>query len=304
MSDAFFYPPAAPQVTQPTWRLSIALWLPLVALVLIYVPSFTSLSTGLWRDSTHSHGPVVLAVALWLFASRFRQWAGAANARIAPKLALGILLLLLGLSLYVLGRSQDVALLEMLSLPPLLMGLTLICFGTALFWRLRFAYFFLLFLVPLPGSIVDALTQPMKLGVSYVNEHLLFWAGYPISRVGVVLVVGQYQLLVADACAGLNSLFMMEAFGLLYLNVVRHPSILRNIVLAVLIVPISFASNVLRVLVLSLVTYHWGDEAGRGFVHGFSGVLLFTSALLLIAAGDTLLRTVSRKRRTAERPSV
>lgn len=274
---------------------ALSLALPLLALVAIYTPSFMSLAQGLWRDSTHSHGPVVLAVAIWLFASRFKLWAESGQAQIAPRPLFATPLLAVGLALYVLGRSQDVALIEMLSLPPVLMGFTLLCFGPSLLKRLWFAYFFLLFLVPLPGSVVDALTQPMKLGVSVVTEHLLYWAGYPISRVGVTLNVGPYQLLVADACAGLSSLFMLEAFGLLYLNVVRHPSFLRNVALAVLIVPISFVSNVIRVIVLTLVTYHFGDEAGQGFVHDFSGIVLFASALVLIALGDTLLRAAGRR---------
>ena len=276
--------------------------MPCLALAAIYTPSFVSLANGLWRDSTHSHGPVVLAVAIWLFVTRFKTWAKSGRAETAPRPLLAAPLLLTGLALYLLGRSQDVAVVEMLSLPLVLMGLTLLLFGPGLLKHLWFAYFFVLFLVPLPGSVIDALTQPMKLGVSYVTEQLLYWAGYPISRVGVILNVGNYKLLVADACAGLNSLFMLEAFGLLYLNVVRHPSFMRNVALAILIVPISFLSNVIRVVVLTLVTFHLGDEAGQGFIHDFSGIVLFASALILIAVGDTLLRTAGRGGR--QRPGV
>jgi exosortase/archaeosortase family protein len=121
---------------------------------------------------------------------------------------------------------------------------------------------------------------------------LLNAADYPVARSGVILHVGQYQLFVADACAGLNSLFMLEAFGLLYLNVVRHESPMRNAVLAILIVPISFASNVVRVVILALVTYHYGDEAGQGFVHGFSGMVLFGVALVLTVFADSAVRAV------------
>jgi exosortase len=130
--------------------------------------------------------------------------------------------------------------------------------------------------------------------VSYVAEHLLYALGYPISRTGVILQVGQYQLMVADACAGLHTLFTLEAIGLMYLNVVRHSSLLRNIGLGILIVPISFAANVIRVIVLCLITYHFGDEAGQGFLHGFAGMVLFISALALIIATDTLLRWVQK----------
>jgi len=148
----------------------------------------------------------------------------------------------------------------------------------------------MLFMVPLPGAVVDTVTMPMKMAVSYMAEQILFWAGYPIGRNGVVLQIGQYLLLVADACAGLHTLLTLEALGLLYLSVVRRDSLFRNVSLAILIVPISFTANVIRVMALSLITYHWGDAAGQGFLHGFAGMVLFLSALLLIIGFDTALQ--------------
>jgi len=130
----------------------------------------------------------------------------------------------------------------------------------------------------------------MKMAVSYVAENVLYFVGYPIGRNGVVLQIGQYMLLVADACAGLHARLTLEALGLLYLNLVRRDSLFRNITLAVLIVPISFTANVIRVMALSLITYHFGNEAGQGFLHGFAGMVLFLSALLLIISTDTLLQ--------------
>ena len=132
--------------------------------------------------------------------------------------------------------------------------------------------------------------MPMKMAVSYVAENILFWADYPIARNGVILQIGQYQLLVADACAGLQTLLTLEALGLFYLNLVQHTSFFRNVALAILIIPISFTANVIRVIVLTLITYHYGDAAGQGFLHGFAGMVLFISALILILGVDSLLQ--------------
>ena len=54
--------------------------------------------------------------------------------------------------------------------------------------------------------------------------------------------------------------------------------------------PISFTANVIRVIVLTLITYHFGDEAGQGFFHGFAGMVLFLSALMLIIGVDSMLQ--------------
>jgi len=152
-----------------------------------------------------------------------------------------------------------------------------------------FVLFFMLFMVPLPGALVAALTSPLKSMVSAVASQILNFAGYPVGRSGVLLTVGPYQLLVADACAGLNSMFTLEALGMLYMNIMGYTSFRRNLALAILIIPISFAANVVRVMILVLVTYHFGDEAGQGFVHGAAGMVLFAVALTLMLLTDRIL---------------
>jgi exosortase len=145
-------------------------------------------------------------------------------------------------------------------------------------------------MVPWPSSVVGAVTGPLKSAVSAVAAQLLYSLGYPVARAGVVLSVGQYQLLVADACAGLNSMFTLEALGLLYMNLMRYTSAVRNVLLAVLIIPISFFANVVRVVILVLVTYHFGADAGVGFVHSFAGMVLFLVGLTAMLCTDWLLR--------------
>ncbi len=266
----------------------------LLGLAVMYVPSFIDLFKGIWSTDQQGHGPIVLAIASWFFYYKAMQLAKT-NFVAVPAPQFGWPLLILGCLLFIVGRSQSLYIFEVGSLILVLLGIVLIFFGVAVAKHFWFAFFFMLFMVPLPASVVDVVTQPMKLAVSYASEHLLYSMGYPVARSGVVVYIGSYQLLVADACAGLNSLFTLEALGLLYMNVMRHESPLRNMLLAILIVPISFTSNVTRVVVLALITYYWGDAAGQGFIHEFSGMLLFITALLLIMGVDSLLRLISNQ---------
>ncbi len=275
---------SVPRVTPP-WGLV------LLGLLVLYAPSVWDLSHGIWATSEQAHGPLVLLLSLWLF---WLRRDAIVSAPYAPAPGWAWPLLGLALVLYVLGRSQGILMFEMGSALLLIAGLLLL-HGPGALRASAFALFFLFFMIPLPGPVVDALTQPMKLAVSYATEQILFAFGYPISRTGVLLQIAQYQLQVADACAGLHTLFTLEAMGLLYLNVVRHASAIRNIALAILIVPISFTANVIRVIVLTLITYYLGDEAGQGFLHGFAGMVLFMAALLLIMATDSVLRFGVRK---------
>ncbi len=257
----------------------------------MYLPSFIDLFNGIWSKDQYAHGPIVLVVSIWFFYYKTKLLSSI-SVPLKPSPILGWTVLIIGCLLFVVGRSQTIYLFEVGSLIFVMLGAMLIFFGTKLAKHYWFAFFFLLFVIPLPSSIVDAVTQPMKIAVSIASEHILYYLDYPVARSGVVITIGQYQLLVADACAGLNSLFTLEALGLLYMNVMRHESAFRNALLAALIVPISFASNVTRVMVLSLITYYWGDAAGQGFLHEFSGIVLFMTALIFIIAVDSALRTM------------
>jgi exosortase B len=278
------------------WRALVVPWLPVVlGMLVLYGPTLFDLFRGIWSQDEQMHGPIVLAISVWLI---FRNWQfmKTASESDAPHWS-GWVFIVFALLLYAFGRSQDILIFEVGSVIWLLIGIALVNYGVKAVKTQWFALFFMLFMVPLPSPVVDLVTLPMKMAVSYVAELVLFWVGYPIGRNGVILQIGQYMLLVADACAGLHTLLTLEALGLLYLNLVRRDSAFRNIALAILIVPISFTANVIRVMALSLITFHFGDAAGQGFLHGFAGMVLFLSALLLIISFDTALQALERFRR-------
>ncbi|MFM9913829.1 MAG: exosortase B [Methylophilaceae bacterium] len=278
--------------TLPAWLQEW--WLVLLGLAGLYIPTYYGLLTNLWGNDNQAHGPIVMAVVLYLIWQQRQHLMPAHHASGKASTILGWILMVLGLLAYIVGRSQDILTLDMGSQILVLAGILLISRGLPALKAMWFPLFFLIFMIPLPASFLDAVTLPMKIAVSYVAENVLYWFDYPIARSGVILQIGQYQLLVADACAGMHTLISLEALGLLYLNLVKHDSLFRNITLAILIVPISFTANVIRVMILTLVTYYFGDEAGQGFVHGFAGMVLFIVALLLIMGVDSILQQSSR----------
>ena len=256
------------------------------AFVLLAVPTWMDLAREVWSTEEQSHGPVILAVSFWLLWAK-RKALNDLDSPPAPVAAAAVLLL--ACALFVLGRSQAIIQAEALAQVLFVLAGLLCLRGWG---ALRLAWFpllFMLFSVPLPGVLVQAVTLPLKSAVSFVVEHLLHWAGYPVARTGVILSVGQFQLLVADACAGLTSIFTLEAFGLLYMHVMGYTDRRRNLLLGILVIPCAFAANVIRVVILVLVTYYFGDAAGQGFVHQFAGIVLFTVALLLLMGCDWLL---------------
>ncbi len=278
----------------PDWRNSLFVlkswWPVLLGLLVLYIPTYWMLAHGLWNSEEQAHGPIVLFVALFLiWQKRDVFLTDRVSQAHQTHTYLGWILLFIGLLAYVLGRSQDILLFEVGSQIPVILGALLITLGLRSVRALWFALFFLIFMIPLPGFIVDAATGPLKQYISIIAEQVLYAVGYPIARSGVTLTVGPYQLLVADACSGLHSMFSLSAMGLLYLYLMQHTSVTRNLIIVAAILPIAFGANVVRVMVLILVTYHMGDEAGQGFLHGFAGIMLFIIGLLFLFTLDGML---------------
>jgi exosortase B len=279
-------------------------WLPLAAgLLALVVPTYVRLNATLWNDEAYQHGILVAAVFWWL-AWRKRETLLALPQDGRP--VAGGAVLAFGLSMYFVGRSQNLPLFEVSAHIPLFTGVLLLAWGPAALRALWFPIVFLLFMVPLPGFVLVAMTSTLKQHVSVAAESLLYHAGYPIARDGVTISIGPYRMLVADACSGLNSIFSLAALGVLYMHLTFRAGWVRSAALLAAIVPIAFVANVARVITLILITYHFGDEAGQGFMHNTSGVLLFIVALLGLMALDVVLtrmfRPVAQATRTEIKP--
>ncbi len=264
----------------------LSLGLLAIAYLVMYLPAYYGLSQGAWGTDSNGHGPIILGLVMWLL---WREREEILKASTGPSPFWGLPWIVIGTLAYILGRSQGIDTLEVGSQIPVLIGCLLLMGGAGSLRKAWFPIFFLCFMIPLPGVLTQMITLPLKAAVSYVAEGVLYWAGYPVGRAGVTLVIGPYELLVADACSGMNSIFTLEALGLFYMKLMNYTSRSRNIFLAFMIIPISFASNVTRVICLILITYYFGDKVGQGFMHGFAGMLLFGVALVLIFGLDTIL---------------
>ncbi|WP_148715339.1 exosortase [Chitinolyticbacter meiyuanensis] len=271
-----------------------------VAALLVLVPTWLRLSDQLWHLEAYSHAPIILAIVAWIC---WRQrhalaqaWQSHRVQRWESVLAIGILVM--ATLFYIIGRSQNLPLFESVGHWFFFIGATLWLVGWPGVRALWFAYLLFLFAVPIPGFLIMAATGSLKALISSAVEQGLYAFGYPVARSGVVLTIGQYQLLVADACSGLNSLYSLAALGLVYVYLAAYPQRWRNGWLLAAILPVAVLANFIRVLALVLITYHYGDEAGQGFVHDFAGFFVFGVALVVLFLIDLLLGMIARRRPT------
>jgi exosortase B len=280
--------------THPSPQAAGREWLPvLLGLLSLYTSTFYGLATTIWQEEDYAHGPIILAIVLWLIWDKRRILL---SAPAKPATAAGLALLTFGLLVYIVGHSQKISVLEIGALIPILAGVLLALRGTSALSGYWFMLLFIIYLVPLPGVFVDGVTGPLKIYVSEISEEILYKSGYPIARDGVMLTIGQYRLLVADACSGINSMFSLSAVGVLYLYLTERKSWLHNGLVLCSLLPIAFCANIVRVIILVLVTYKLGNAAGQGFIHSFSGMVMFAVALIFIFFLDkTLARTMTAR---------
>jgi len=261
----------------------------LAGFLLLAIPTFIRLGQQVWTKEIGAQGPIVLATGIWLV---WRRWdAMLAEAQPGP-LWLTLTGVLISLPLYVFGRAYDFMSLEALGLYGFGMSLLHDRFGLKAMLSNWFPLFYLGFLLPAPGWLLDQVTAPLKLLVTTLATAIVEPTGIPIMQQGVTMTVGPYQLLVEDACSGMNSLIGLISITMFYIYLLRNASWRYSAFLVMLIIPIAIAANVMRIIILINLTYFFGDAVGQGFLHVTSGLLLFALSLLIMFGIDSLATRV------------
>ena len=258
----------------------------------MYAPIYMRAANDIWQREEHAHGSMILLIAAWLLYQKHQALRDTLTlpARRWP----GLPILALGACMYLLGRATQFSIFEFASQMLMVTGGVWLLGGLPAMRIVWFPVLFLIFMIPLPGNLVDFLTGTLKQWVSFCVEWVLYAADYPIARTGVMLTVGHYKLQVADACSGLHSMFTLTAMGMLVMYIKQRESLLHNGIMVAAILPIAFIANVIRVLALVLITYHEGDEAGQGFMHGAAGIVLIVVALLSFIGLDGALHRIGQ----------
>lgn len=252
----------------------------------VMIPTMLLVANESWSTEQGAHGPIVLATGLWLLA---REWSKARPLFRPASWPIVVALFVPLLLLYFVSRVSHIVETE----GYLMYGLIVTTIFSFAGWRaIRMMWFpliYLLFVLPPPETVVAMVTNPLKVVLSEGAVGFLHMFGYPIASAGVTIQVGQYQLLVAEACAGLNSLISLSAIALFYVYLRHHANVRYSLIMMLAIVPVAVFANFVRILLLVLLTYHGGEAAAQGFLHDFAGMTMFMTALITIFAIDHLL---------------
>ncbi|WP_432821485.1 exosortase A [Trichloromonas sp.] len=268
-------------------RWQLVLLLPLLAAVYWgIVPGMVSD----WNDDpNYSHGflvPLISGYFVW------QKWPELKHLPVRPSHT-GLLVIVGSLLLLVFGYAGTEYFTMRSSLIFLLAGIVLYWYGWTIFGHLALPIGFLLFMVPLPYIVYDAMAFPLKLMVAKYSVVALKVMGIAVMREGNIIMFPQTVLEVADACSGLRSLVSLLALAVAFAFLTQKSN-LKRVIMVLSAVPIAIATNMFRVIATGFLAHYYGAAAAEGFFHEFAGMAVFALAMVLLFFLGAVLRKVDR----------
>ena len=258
-------------------------YIALAVILLFNIGTLIELVSDWYRDDNYSHGFFIIPISIYLFYRKREELSFPAKTSRS-----GLVLLALGCLGLVLGVAASEYFTTRFSLVMIVSGLALFYLGGKNFRKVWFAFFFLLFMIPIPAVIYYAATLPMQLFASKVTAGLLHVIGVPAMRSGNIINLPEYSLEVAEACSGLRSLVTLLALGALY-ACHRMPGKVLPVILFVATIPIAIATNIVRIFVTAIGAYAISIEVAESFLHEMSGLIVFVTALIMMAIFGSIL---------------
>ncbi|MBU1318444.1 MAG: exosortase/archaeosortase family protein [candidate division Zixibacteria bacterium] len=254
--------------------------------ILIYLPVLADLGLDWYEDPNYSHGFLIIPVAIWFV---WHQREELASTPISTNMW-GFVGVLVSLAIFIVGTAGAEYFSVRFSFVLLLASLALYLLGTQIFRKIWFAFFFMLFMIPIPYVIYYSLTFPMQLFASKIASFALGFIGLPLVRLGNVLYIpGGQALEVAEACSGLRSIVSLLALGALLAYFTQETRI-KALILFASTIPIAILGNVVRITFTTVGTYAISEDFVDGILHEMSGMLVFLFSMIMLFIVSSILR--------------
>jgi exosortase len=233
------------------------------------------------NDENYSHGFLIVPIAVYFAWERRRRFIAAKQ---KPSIW-GAVVFIPAIVAAVLNMHIFVS---RMALWFCLIGILLFLFGWARLKVFAFPVLFLLLMIPIPVVVLNPLIFPLQLLASRFGAWTLSVCQIPVLREGNVIQLANTSLEVAEACSGIRSLISLLTLAILYGYFVESRIWVR-IVLALASIPVAIAANAFRVAGTGIAAHFVGPEAAEGFLHTFSGWLVFIMAFLMLFVLHRLL---------------
>ncbi len=272
-----------------------------LALGLLYAMVLAKLGIDWWTDENYSHGllvPFVIGYVIWF------EFEILKNTKRNASIWLGGGIILLSLAMHLAGTLGAELFVQRISLLTILIGIVVYCFGTNLVKLLTVPFLLLLFSIPIPQIIFNKIAFPLQIWASQLAIWGIRLFEVPSLRNGNVIEIlpqGATQVVlmeVVEACSGIRSLMTLVTLALVLWYFTREKSRfdwIRAVVLMLSAIPIAILTNAGRVTATGVLTYYYGKQSADGFVHEFSGWLVYLVALILLLGLNFVLKRFHRR---------
>jgi len=257
---------------------------------LLYAPVLKHLVEQWWTDPDYGHGffiPLFSGYILWRERQRWMK------SQVEPS-NFGLVVMVGAVALLLFGSLGAELFLSRFSLVVLFTGMILFLAGWGVLRVVSFPLGYLIFMIPIPVIIYHQITFPLQLLASRLATFWLELVQVPVLRDGNVLVLSNYSLEVVEACSGIRSLMTLISLAVAYGYLVERRRWVRYL-LVVLMVPIAIVSNAIRIMGAGVMAHRFGPAAAEGFLHAFSGWVIFVAALILMFGCHWILRHIGKE---------
>lgn len=266
----------------PTWKPGTSSFLAAIVLGLgiwSYWPTLTELVTAWEREPDYSHGYLVIPLAILFLYLRRGSFPGFG----ASSPVLGLCLLAASLLIRASDAVFFLRFLDGYSILPWVASVVALLFGSrVLVWALP-SIGFLFFMIPIPFSAETALSYPLQRVATKLSCAVLQVLGQPAFAEGNVILLGEHQLEVAQACSGLRLFMSVIALAYCYVTLVNR-TWWEKLILIAAVGPIAIISNTLRIVATGLLYQFTTGEVAKKFAHDFAGWAMIPVAAALFAA--------------------
>ncbi len=242
-------------------------------------------------DENYSHGFLVPLISLY-FAN---QVARRGPLPIHGGVGLGGSMVLCALMVRLLTTQMPVPFVEALAFLLGLTGVFTLLYGTTALRWYWFAFFFLVFMIPLPVELYSKFASPLQLLASQVASAVMNATGVPVLREGNRMTLpGGVQMFVAEACSGMRQLTGFLALTTAVAYVWARPWWYR-VAIVVSALPIALTANIARVVLTGYIMHYMTPQYASGTFHTIEGLLMMGFGLMMLNCQCWILDRIGRR---------
>jgi exosortase len=255
----------------------------------LFAPIYPLMVQDWLANSDNSHGFIVPLVACYFAWDRINRL----------KLATmgsswwGCLILIFSLSFYVVSYAGGLVFPARIAMVFSLFGLIWCMLGSEIIRIMAFPVMFLVFMVPVPNSLINLVSGPLQLFATKISANLIDRCTVPVFREGNMLYFVGTQLEVAEACSGIRSIMALSMLAFAFASLC-HSGWKSKAALILSAIPIAMVANITRVTGTGILAHFFGDKVARGFLHEFSGIVVFILGFVVLFGIFTLINRKSR----------